>query len=78
MKILKIIAAAGLAVGYSVGCYIQRGYWNPISDAFMLSFMAVVYLVLKGTLKARQTDQCKVKSFEEYYDDLFNSAKKSA
>ena len=43
MKIIKIIAAAGVAVWYCVSCYIDRGYWNPVSDAFMIAFMASVY-----------------------------------
>lgn len=78
MKIIKIMAAAGVSIWYCVSCYIDRGYWNPVSDAFMIAFMASVYALAKGALKERQKDRCKVKSFEEYYDDLFNSTKKSA
>ena len=78
MKIIKNIAAAGVAVWYCVSCYIDRGYWNPISDAFMIAFMASVYALARGVLKERQKDRCKVKSFEERYDELRDSIKKSA
>lgn len=73
MKIIKLLAATGIAVGYCVGAYIQRGYWNPVSDAFMIAFMASVVAVAVGAFKERQKDRCKVKSFEERYDELRNS-----
>ena len=82
MKIIKLLAAAGVAVWYCVSCYIDRGYWNPVSDAFMIAFMASVCAIGVGTFKERnrerEKERKKVKSFEEYYDDLFNSTKKSA
>ena len=78
MKIIKLLAAASVAVGYCAGAYVQRGYWNPISDAFMIAFMASVAAVAVGAFKERQKDHSKVKSFEERYDELRDSIKKSA
>lgn len=78
MKIIKLLAAAGVVGGYCAGAYIQRGYWNPVSDAFMIAFMASVVAVAVGAFKERQKDRCKVKSFEERYDELRDSIKKSA
>lgn len=82
MKIIKLLAALGVAIWYCVSCYIDRGYWNPVSDAFMIAFMASVCAIGVGTFKERnrerEKEREKVKSFEERYDELRNSINKKS